>query len=104
MIRKVYRQDICLVFFIQELLYIWEHKTKKDLILIHTSGIPCVLKGQSRKLYINLIIQTLHLIFQGGMCSVFLPEEERVVNILGEHLEPVTPAQFDRVKVSSIFP
>ncbi|MPC98932.1 Transcription elongation factor SPT5 [Portunus trituberculatus] len=37
----------------------------------------------------------------GGMCSVFLPEEERVVNILGEHLEPVTPAQLDRVKVSS---
>lgn len=35
------------------------------------------------------------------MCSVFLPEEERVVNILGEHLEPVTPAQFDRVKVSN---
>lgn len=35
----------------------------------------------------------------GGMCSVFLPEEERVVNILGEHLEPVTPAQGDRVKV-----
>lgn len=35
----------------------------------------------------------------GGMCSVFLPEEERVVNILGEHLEPVTPAQLDRVKV-----
>lgn len=36
------------------------------------------------------------------MCSVFLPEEERVVNILGEHLEPVTPAQGDRVKVSGI--
>lgn len=35
----------------------------------------------------------------GGMCSVFLPEEERVVNILGAHLEPVTPAQGDRVKV-----
>lgn len=35
----------------------------------------------------------------GGMCSVFLPEEERVVNILGEHLEPVDPDQGDRVKV-----
>lgn len=37
------------------------------------------------------------------MCPVFLPAEERVVNILGEHLEPVTPAQFDRVKVSNYF-
>ncbi|KAA0192293.1 hypothetical protein HAZT_HAZT006833 [Hyalella azteca] len=35
----------------------------------------------------------------GGNCSVFLPEEERVVNINGEHLEPVVPVQGDRVKV-----
>lgn len=35
----------------------------------------------------------------GGHCSVFLPEEERVVNIVGEHLEPVVPTQGDKVKV-----
>ncbi|KAI1289197.1 Transcription elongation factor SPT5 [Halotydeus destructor] len=35
----------------------------------------------------------------GGMCSVFLPTEDRVVNILSEHLEPVTPQKGDNVKV-----
>lgn len=35
----------------------------------------------------------------GGMCSVFLPKEDRVVNILSEHLEPVVPSNGDRVKV-----
>ncbi|XP_042899207.1 transcription elongation factor SPT5 [Parasteatoda tepidariorum] len=35
----------------------------------------------------------------GGMCSVFLPKEDRVVNIMGEHLEPVTPLRGDKVKV-----
>lgn len=50
-------------------------------------------------LYFKILGKTLFL-FQSGMCSVFLPEEERVVNILGEHLEPVTPVQGDRVKVS----
>lgn len=31
------------------------------------------------------------------MCSVFLPEEDRVVNIAGEHLEPVVPKQHEKV-------
>ncbi|GAB6022325.1 transcription elongation factor spt5 [Chamberlinius hualienensis] len=35
----------------------------------------------------------------GGMCSVFLLEEDRVVNILGEHLEPSIPKRGDKVKV-----
>ncbi|XP_046987782.1 transcription elongation factor SPT5 [Schistocerca americana] len=35
----------------------------------------------------------------GGMCSVFLLQEDRTVNILAEHLEPVLPQQGDRVKV-----
>ncbi|XP_013782146.1 transcription elongation factor SPT5-like [Limulus polyphemus] len=35
----------------------------------------------------------------GGMCSVFLLREDRVVNILSEHLEPVTPSAGNRVKV-----
>lgn len=35
----------------------------------------------------------------GGMCSVFLWKEDRVVTIMGEHLEPVVPKPKDRVKV-----
>lgn len=35
----------------------------------------------------------------GGQCAVFLPDEDRTVNILQEHLEPVVPQQGDQVKV-----
>ncbi|XP_054161598.1 transcription elongation factor SPT5-like [Oppia nitens] len=35
----------------------------------------------------------------GGMCSVFLPREDRVVSILLDHLEPVMPQTNDKVKV-----
>ncbi|KAJ8683478.1 hypothetical protein QAD02_019270 [Eretmocerus hayati] len=35
----------------------------------------------------------------GGMCTVFLPREDRSVNILCDQLEPVVPSQNDRVKV-----
>lgn len=35
----------------------------------------------------------------GGMCSVFLPEEDRVVNIVCDHLEPVVPQREDAIKV-----
>jgi transcription elongation factor SPT5 len=35
----------------------------------------------------------------GGMCSVFLPDEDRVVNIVSEHLEPIVPQRSDQVKV-----
>ncbi|KAK0085563.1 hypothetical protein PV325_004872 [Microctonus aethiopoides] len=35
----------------------------------------------------------------GGMCAVFLPAEDRVVNLICEQLEPVIPTQGDRVKV-----
>lgn len=33
------------------------------------------------------------------MCSVYLPDEDRVVNIIGDHLEPVIPQRGDQVKV-----
>lgn len=33
------------------------------------------------------------------MCTVFLPTEDRVVNVLCETLEPVVPSRGDRVKV-----
>lgn len=36
---------------------------------------------------------------QGGMCAVFLPVEDRVVNLVCEELEPVVPSRGDRVKV-----
>ncbi|KAL4224649.1 Transcription elongation factor SPT5 [Mactra antiquata] len=35
----------------------------------------------------------------GGMCSVFLPEEDKVVNVSCEHLEPVLPEKGDKTKV-----
>ena len=35
----------------------------------------------------------------GGMCAVFLPAEDRVVNLVCEQLEPVVPTRGDRVKV-----
>lgn len=35
----------------------------------------------------------------GGMCSVFLPMEDRVVTVAGEWLEPVVPVRRDRVKI-----
>jgi hypothetical protein len=31
------------------------------------------------------------------MCSLFIPEEDKVVNIACEHLEPVPPEKGDRV-------
>merc|ERR1719273_883328 len=34
-----------------------------------------------------------------GMCSVFLNEEERTINIAAEHLQPVTPVRGDKIKV-----
>ena len=33
------------------------------------------------------------------MCSVFLYEEARTINIAAEHLAPVEPARGDKVKV-----
>ncbi|XP_033102671.1 transcription elongation factor SPT5-like isoform X2 [Anneissia japonica] len=35
----------------------------------------------------------------GAMCSVFLPEDDKIVNIHAHHLEPVVPTKTDRVKV-----
>jgi len=33
------------------------------------------------------------------MCSVFLNDEERTINIAAEHLQPVTPVRGDKIKV-----
>jgi len=34
-----------------------------------------------------------------GMCSVFLPDEDRTVSIAAEHLQPVQPTRGTKVKV-----
>lgn len=34
-----------------------------------------------------------------GMCSVFLPDEDRTVNIAPDHLQPVVPARGNKIKV-----
>ena len=34
-----------------------------------------------------------------GMCSVFLPDEDRTVNIAPDHLQPIQPIRNDKVKV-----
>lgn len=36
---------------------------------------------------------------QGGMCTVYLPTEDRVVNLISDQLEPVIPSRGDRVKI-----
>ena len=40
---------------------------------------------------------SLFLCVQGGMCSVYIPVEDKVVNIACEHLEPVQPEKLDKV-------
>ena len=35
----------------------------------------------------------------GAMCSLFLPDEDRVVNMTADQLEPVQPQRGDSVKV-----
>ncbi|OBS78513.1 hypothetical protein A6R68_19107 [Neotoma lepida] len=37
--------------------------------------------------------------YQGGMCSVYLKDSEKVVSISSEHLEPITPTKNNKVKV-----
>lgn len=36
------------------------------------------------------------------MCSLFIPEEDKVVNIACEHLEPVSPEKGDRVSTEGM--
>lgn len=35
----------------------------------------------------------------GGMCTLFISEEDKVVSVASEHLEPICPDKGDRVKV-----
>ncbi|XP_071104525.1 transcription elongation factor SPT5-like [Haliotis cracherodii] len=48
----------------------------------------------------NLIFQTGEIrSVTGGMCSVYITDEDKVVNVSCEHLEPVQPEKQDKAKV-----
>ena len=34
---------------------------------------------------------------QGGMCTLFIPDRDKVISVASEHLEPVIPEKGDRV-------
>ena len=36
-------------------------------------------------------------VIQGGMCSIFIAAEEKIVSVPSEHLQPVTPQVNDKV-------
>ncbi|XP_026723220.1 transcription elongation factor SPT5-like isoform X2 [Athene cunicularia] len=44
-------------------------------------------------------IGVIHSIM-GGMCAVYLKDSKKVVSISSEHLEPITPTTYDKVKVT----
>lgn len=35
----------------------------------------------------------------GGMCTLFIPDQDKVISVASEHLEPICPEKGDRVKV-----
>ena len=37
------------------------------------------------------------------MCSVYIPEQDKVINIASEHLEPVPPEKGDKVLYSECY-
>jgi transcription elongation factor SPT5 len=41
----------------------------------------------------------LSVLLQGGMCSVYLKDSEKVVSISSEHLEPITPTKNNKVEM-----
>uniref|UniRef100_A0A3Q1EY02 Transcription elongation factor SPT5 n=1 Tax=Acanthochromis polyacanthus TaxID=80966 RepID=A0A3Q1EY02_9TELE len=51
--------------------------------------------------FMDLMGQTgvIRSFLQGGMCSVFMQESEKVVSVSSDHLEPVTPTKNNKVKV-----
>lgn len=64
----------------------------------HTTDIEVKIKETHEDL--KLIHQTGSIrSVTGGMCSVFLPEEDKVINISCDHLEPILPEKGDKAKV-----
>ena len=45
----------------------------------------------------GFIVISVSIFFQGGMCTLFVVAEDKVVNVASEHLEPVVPSKGDRV-------
>ena len=39
-------------------------------------------------------------VLQGGMCTVYIPAEDKVVSVSAEHLEPTLPSKGDKVRTS----
>ena len=39
------------------------------------------------------------LILQGGMCTLYIASEDKVVSVASEHLEPVRPQKGDKVSI-----
>uniref|UniRef100_A0A3P9NKA0 Transcription elongation factor SPT5 n=1 Tax=Poecilia reticulata TaxID=8081 RepID=A0A3P9NKA0_POERE len=44
-------------------------------------------------------VGVIRSVTQGGMCSVFMQDSEKVVSVSSDHLEPVTPTKNNKVKV-----
>ncbi|KAK3101764.1 hypothetical protein FSP39_006184 [Pinctada imbricata] len=64
----------------------------------HTTDIEVKIKETHDDTY--LIHQTgIIRSVTGGMCSLYIPEEDKMVNISCEHLEPVPPEKGDKAKV-----
>jgi len=40
---------------------------------------------------------------QGGMCTLFVPDQDKVISVASEHLEPVCPEKGDRVSLFAPF-
>ena len=38
------------------------------------------------------------LLFQGNVCTLYIPDEDKVVSVTSEHLEPQVPQKGDRVR------
>lgn len=47
-------------------------------------------------------LSRLSVLLQGGMCSVYLKDSEKVVSISSEHLEPITPTKNNKVEMGPL--
>lgn len=51
----------------------------------------------------GLIFKTMYSkealrLFKGGICTLYIPDEDKMVSVASDHLEPVTPKTGDRVR------
>ena len=59
------------------------------------------LRSAPLNLCITFCIPTIFIFTdQGGMCTVYLTNEEKMINITCDHLEPVPPEKGDKVGVN----